>query len=51
MGAGGNYWPDGCTNINIVNGQEVEVPKPWVKSESVGQMKYVLKLLFTSINR
>lgn len=35
VGAGGNYWPEGC--FNAPDG--VEIPKPWNKADTV-QMKY-----------
>ena len=35
VGAGGNYWPEGC--LNAPDG--VEIPKPWNKADTV-QMKY-----------
>jgi len=40
VGAGGNYWPEGC--LNAPDG--VEIPKPWNKADTV-QMKYTNRFL------
>lgn len=40
VAAGGDYWPEGCENLN--NG--INVPKPWNKSDAV-QMRHVHQIL------
>jgi hypothetical protein len=44
VGAGGNYWPEGCFN----GPDGVEIPKPWNKADTV-QMKYTYNT-FTTFN-